>query len=72
MNLSKTQFGYLKWVADEGKGAVWLEKGGVTCGGIRTSNASAISFLNLVVHGALEAKDGKLVITDYGRRLLTP
>lgn len=71
MNLTKAQMGYLEWIAREG-GEATLERGGVVCGGNRSSNASAISFLNLVVKGALAAKDGKLVITDYGRRLLTP
>lgn len=71
MSLTKAQFGYLQWIDREG-GMATLERGGVVCGGNKSSNASAISFLNLVVKGALEAKDGKLVITDYGRRLLTP
>lgn len=71
MTLTKSQFGYLQWIAREG-GVATLERGGVTCGDIRTSNASAISFLNLVAKGALEGKDGKLTITDYGRRLLSP
>jgi hypothetical protein len=31
---------------------------------------SAISFLNLVVKGALEVKSARLVISDYGYRLL--
>lgn len=71
VNLTKAQFGYLQWIGREG-GVATLERGAVCCGGNKSSNASAISFLNLVVKGALEAKDGKLVITDYGRRLLTP
>lgn len=71
MNLTKAQFGYLQWIEREG-GVATLERGGVVCGDTKSSNASAISFLNLVAKGALEGKDGKLVITDYGRRLLTP
>lgn len=71
MTLTKSQHQYLAWL-QQGGGVAHLERGAVVCGGEKTANASAISFLNLVVKGALEAKDGKLVITDYGRRLLTP
>lgn len=71
MNLTKAQMGYLEWIAREG-GVATLERGGVVVGGVKSANAAAISFLNLVVKGALEGKDGKLVITDYGRRVVSP
>lgn len=47
MNLTKAQFGYLQWIGREG-GTATLERGAVVCGGCKSSNASAISFLNLV------------------------
>ena len=71
MNLTKSQFFWLGWVQRNG-GIAHCDRGMVAAGNERSSNASAISFLNLVCKGALEAKDGKLVLTDYGRRLLTP
>lgn len=71
MTLTKAQFGYLAWIEREG-GKATLERGAVVVNGAKSSNASAISFLNLVVKGALEAKNGQLVITAYGRRLVKP
>lgn len=72
MNLTKSQLQWLEWMSRNG-GVATLERGGVVCGdGGKTPNASSISFLNLVAKGAIEGKDGKLVITDYGRRVLSP
>jgi hypothetical protein len=71
MKLSKAQFTWLKWLHDNG-GSGYLDSHKVIAGGEPSTFGSAISFLRLVVAGAIEGKDGRLVITDYGRRLLTP
>jgi hypothetical protein len=71
MRLTKAQFGWLRWLRDNG-GSGYVEGHRVVAGGEQSLTNSAISFLKLVVVGALAVKDGRLVITEYGQRLLTP
>jgi hypothetical protein len=69
MTLTKSQFDWLATLHRYG-GTATLERGAVSLGGSRCPNASCISFLNLIVKGALEGKNGKLQITPYGYRIL--
>lgn len=67
--LSETQHEWLEWLHRNG-GSGYIEKQWVIAQGNKSLFGSAISFLNLVAKGAIEGKDGRLVITDYGRRCL--
>jgi hypothetical protein len=69
MNLTRAQFEWLEALHRHG-GSAPLERGAVLLGGSRCPNASCISFLNLIVKGAIEGKNGKLHITPYGCRIL--
>lgn len=71
MKLTATQFAWLQWVYRHG-GKCSPNGVRVKAGDDWTSQAAAISFVNLVAKGALAGRDGYLEITDYGRRLLTP
>lgn len=71
MKLTKTQHYYLD-LLDKSGGVCQCEGLAVRIGEQKSSTGAAISFLNLVANGAIEGKAGKLLITDYGRRLLRP
>jgi hypothetical protein len=69
MKLTDTQHNWLKWLHNNG-GSAFIERHWIIANGERSTYGSEISFLNLVVKGAIEARNGRLVITDYGYRIL--
>jgi hypothetical protein len=69
MQFTGTQIRWLKWLHENG-GAGMPQGLFVVAGEERSGTGAAISFLNLVVKGALEVKNHRLVITGYGRRLI--
>jgi hypothetical protein len=71
VKLTKAQLEWLQWLQENG-GSAYLERQWVIANGHKSRFGSAISFLGLVVKGAIEAKNERLVLTDYGRKLLTP
>jgi hypothetical protein len=73
-NLTSSQFRLLQWLDNHGGKAVST---GVRIQAIETGDythaSCAISFLNLVLKGAVQGnKDGQLEITEYGKRILSP
>ena len=69
MSLTETQFKWLRWLHDNG-GIARLERNKVVCGERKSTNAAAISFLNLVAKGCLLPHEGRLFVTRYGKRCL--
>lgn len=67
--LTNGQRSWLLWLHEHG-GSGYLDKDRVIAAGCRSGYGSSITFLHLVIKGAVEGKDRRLVITDYGRRLL--
>lgn len=71
--LSKTQLDYLRSVIVHGGGSAKIEGHAVRIGEYKTPAAAAISFLNLIADGCIEARrDRTLVATDRGRAMLNP
>lgn len=66
MLLTDAQHSWLKWLAENG-GSAYIDRHRIIANGERNKMGSEISFLNLVVKGCIEARAGRLVITDYGR-----
>jgi hypothetical protein len=69
VNLTDTQHNWLKWLHRNG-GSAYIERHRVIANGHKSSYGSEISFLNLVIKGAIEARNGRLVLTDLGCRIL--
>lgn len=69
MKFTDTQVQWLSWLQQHG-GVGYLQRGRVVAAGEESNMGCAISFLNLVAKGAIEAQHGRLVVTDYGRRVL--
>lgn len=73
MLLTSTQFHWLQWLAKHGGKAVPYGLKIRIVGSEEETNASAsVSFIHLVAKGAIAGINGRLEITDYGRRLLKP
>lgn len=71
VKLTKTQFKWLAWLAPRSPVAlmgVYI----VAQSGDKTNGSAALPFLNLVAKGCVEADNGLLRITEYGKRILTP
>lgn len=73
MTLTPSQWRWLRWI-DENGGEATVEGQYVVClrTNERSSVASAICFLHLLSRGALCMRGGRIVLSDYGRRLLKP
>jgi hypothetical protein len=71
MKLTTTQFDWLQWLHRNGGIAV-MHGHRLMANGEETSVGSAVCFLKLVCVGAVAPQNNRLVITDYGRRLLAP
>jgi hypothetical protein len=71
MKLTPTQFKWLQWLNERG-GIGHIEKHRVVANGEGSTVGSAICFLKLMCVGAIVPMNGRLVINDYGKRLLTP
>jgi hypothetical protein len=69
MKLTDTQLRWLRWLHDNG-GSGFLDNRRLIANGARAGYSSEICFLYLVIRGAIEAKNERLVITDYGLRCL--
>lgn len=67
--LTETQHEWLLWLYTNG-GSAYIERHWVIANGHKSLYGSSISFLALVVKGALEAKNERLVLTAYGLRCL--
>lgn len=71
MKLTSAQSRSLQWLADHGGTAQFIG-GRMVVGEEQTNSLAAQPVLHLVLKGAVECKNGLLVITDYGRRLVSP
>lgn len=70
--LTGTQFHWLRWfIAQGGDGRLNGEKV-VAITGEESNAAACVSFLHLIVKGAIASKFGRLLVTEYGRRLAAP
>jgi hypothetical protein len=67
--LTTAQFGWLEWI-DLNGGSAWLQGHKVIAAGEEALAGSAVCFLALLLKGALEVKDRRLVVSDYGKRIL--
>lgn len=72
MKLTEAQHEKLAWLHQRG-GSGYLDKfGRLVAGGEYLPQGCWPAWLNLVANGLISGADGRLTITDYGRRHLTP
>lgn len=71
MVLTDVQHRWLQWLRDHG-GVARMNGQHLVAQGARTNLAASVSFMHLIAKGAVEAKGGEFVITEYGLRCLTP
>lgn len=72
MNLTNVQWKWLRWLAEHGNSARVVGGRLVCDDGSKTNNAASQPVLHLLVKGALHVSNGRVAISAYGRRLLTP
>lgn len=72
MKLTDAQNEKLEWLHKQG-GSGYLDKHGrMVAGGDHMPQGCWPAWLNLVAHGLIAGGDGRLTITDYGRRHMAP
>lgn len=72
MKLTDAQSEKLEWLHKQG-GSGYLDKHGrMVAGGDHMPQGCWPAWLNLVAHGLISGGDGRLTITDYGRRHMAP
>ena len=73
MSLTDSQRHWLRWMVTNG-GEATVQGNRIIClaNNEKSSASSAIAFLHLLSKGALFINGGRLVVSDYGRRLLKP
>jgi len=72
MKLTDAQNEKLEWLHTQG-GSGYLDKHGrMVAGGDHMPQGCWPVWLNLVAHGLIAGGDGRLTITDYGRRHMAP
>jgi len=70
--LSGTQFHWLRWfISNGGDGRLHGEQV-IAINGEESTAASCVCFLHLIAKGAVQFKLGRLLVTEYGRRLAAP
>jgi len=72
MKLTDAQTEKLEWLHKQG-GSGYLDKHGrMVAGGDHMPQGCWPAWLNLVAHGLIAGGDGRIELTDYGRRHVTP
>lgn len=71
MKLTPTQLKHLKWLIDHG-GSAYIADGHLIASGNESESKIGSTWLYLVAHGLLEGKEGRIVVTDFGRRHADP
>lgn len=72
MKMTKAQFAWLRWLQERG-GAGMIHGRGVIAQGEISGMSAVICWLHLLSARAVDLTDaGRIVITEYGKRLLSP
>lgn len=68
MKLTDDQLKWLRWLHENG-GSGWLDQyGRVIANGANSKQGSQVSWLNLFTKGMVEAKVGRIVLSEAGRQ----